>query len=99
MANPGIRMMLQPDELGKRVNEALAGFNNSASPDDVKDYLVELFGAVDAKELGRLMASVVGGFIEAVFSSRDTALAVVKTVLSGVAGIGRNLVKLVLKRD
>ena len=99
LANPGIRMTLQPEEVGRRVNEIIAGFNSSATPGAVKDYLVGVFAAVDADELGRLVASLVGGFTEAIFSKRDTALTVIKTVFFSFIGIGRNLVKLAFKRS
>jgi hypothetical protein len=98
LSNPGIRQMLEPEEVGKRVNEAIAGFNASASPIAVHDYLERLFATIDPKELGYLMSSVAGGFIEAVFSSRETALAVMKTVFSAVVGIGSNLVKLIFRK-
>jgi hypothetical protein len=77
----------------------MAGFNSSATPGAVKDYLVGVFAAIDSEELGRLMASLVGGFTEAIFAKRDTALTVVKMVFSSVIAIGRNLVKLAFKRD
>lgn len=68
MANPGIRMALGPEEVGRRVNEVLASFNSGERAASAREYLSRMLAAVDREELHRAFRSVAGPLAKAVLS-------------------------------
>lgn len=95
LANPGVRQALEPEEMGRRVNDALARFNGSAAgrPGAIKDYMTRLLAAVDTRELERAARNVTHGMMDAVFAQRERAMALLKLGASNVF----RAVKLVVK--
>lgn len=95
LANPGVRQALEPEEMGRRVNDALARFNGSAAgrPGAIKDYMTRLLAAVDTRELERAARNVTHGMMDAVFAQRERAMALLKL---GALNVFR-AVKLVVK--
>lgn len=82
LANPGIRMALQPEEVGRRVNGMLAGFNRSAGPANVAGYLSRMFGAIDSDELEKAMRTTSFAVVDAVSASAGFARSLLRTALS-----------------
>jgi hypothetical protein len=80
LANPGVRQALEPEEMGRRVNDALARFNSSAAgrPGAIGYYMTRLLGAVDTGELETAARNVTHGMMDAVFSQRERAMALLK---------------------
>jgi hypothetical protein len=80
LANPGVRQALEPEEMGRRVNDALARFNSSAAgrPGAIGYYMTRLLGAVDTGELETAARNVTHGMMDAVFSQRERATALLK---------------------
>jgi hypothetical protein len=98
LANPGIKMTLQPEEMGKRANEIIVGLNRAAGPAAVRDYVVEMMSVMDARELGLLLTTIAGGVIEGIFAKREMALEVIKTVMSSTFKVVGHMFKFVFKR-
>ncbi len=96
-AHQGIREALEPEEVGRRVNEMLAGFNRSAEPAAVRDYLWRLFATIDSRELEVALKNVSGGVIDALFASAATARSVLKVIASNAFKLIKNTVGLVAK--
>ncbi len=97
LANSGIQIALGPEEVGRRVNEMLAGFNRSASPGGVADYLKRLFSTLDAVELEKAARTVSGGVIDGLFASAGTALAILKVAGHNAWKVAKNLFGLIKK--
>lgn len=97
-AHQGIRQALEPEEVGRRVNEVLAGFNRSAEPAAVRNYLRRLFATIDSRELEAALKSVIGGVIDALFASAVTARSVLKVVASSVFKFVKNTVGLITRK-
>lgn len=85
LANAGVRKALEPAELGRRINDSLVAFNRSAAgrPGAVRDYLTELLGAIDSKEFEAAVRTVSSGVTDAMFSSVERGMAVLKPALAG----------------
>jgi hypothetical protein len=94
-AHKGIRQALEPEEVGRRVNEMLTGFNRSAEPAAVRDYLGRLFSALDAAELEEALKSIAGGVVDALFAGAATGRSVLKVAASTVFRFIRNMVGLI----
>lgn len=86
MANPGIRMALEPEEVGRRVNEAIASFNAAGRAAAARVYLSRMLGAIDREEMDRAIRSVAGPLARAVLSG---AWKFLKRTLALVAGSRR----------
>lgn len=95
LANPGVRQALEPEEMGRRVNDALARFNGSAAgrPGAIKDYMTRLLAAVDTRELERAARNVTHGMMDAVFAQRERAMALLKLGASNVFRVVKHVVK------
>jgi hypothetical protein len=80
LANPGVRQALEPEEMGRRVNDALVKFNSSAAgrPGAIRDYMTRLLAAVDTRELETAARNVTHGMMDAVFSQRERAMMLLK---------------------
>lgn len=100
LANPGIRKALEPEEVGRRLNEALVSFNRSAAgrPGAVGEYVTRLLSAVDTLEIETAVHNVSAGMIDAVFASADRVGAIVKTAASNLFRVARHVVGYVMKR-
>jgi hypothetical protein len=97
-AHQGIRQALEPEEVGRRINEMLAGFNRSAEPAAVRDYLGRLFAALDAAELEEALKSVAGGVVDALFAGAATGRSVLKVAVSSAFRFIKNMVGLIGRR-
>ena len=73
LENQGVRQALEPEEVGRRINDALAKFNASpaARPGAIMDYLSGVLAVVDTGELDRAVRVVLHGMLEAVLSSGE----------------------------
>ena len=96
--NSGIRMALEPEEMGRRINDMLAGFNRSAGTAAVSDYLSRLFGAIDHRELGAAINTVGGGLIDASFASARTAKSIIRAAASNAWKLIKNVAGLIAGR-
>lgn len=98
VSNPGISKALEPEEMGRRVNEMLAAFNQVARPAAAKDYLSRLFAAIDAAELEAAVKNVGGGLVEGLFASAGTAKSILRSVSSIVWKLAKGMVGFVTGR-
>jgi len=98
VAHPGISNALEPEEMGRRVNEMLAGFNKSASPAGVKEYLSRLFSAIDSRELEAAVRNIAGGVVDGLFANAKVAKSILKAVASGAWKLTKNMVGLLINR-
>ena len=77
---PDVKRALEPEEVGRKVNGALARFNRylEARPDAGRDYLTRMFAAIDARELERAARGAVDVFLGGLFASGAAAMALVR---------------------
>lgn len=73
LENQGIRQALEPEEMGRRINEALVRFNSSpvSRPGAISDYVVRLLAVVDTGELDRAARTVSHGMMDAVLATKE----------------------------
>jgi len=98
VSNAGISKALEPEEMGRRINEMLAGFNRVARPAAVREYLSRLFATIDSRELGEAVRNAGGGFVEGLFASAGTARSLLKSVSSVAWKLIKGMVGLITKR-
>lgn len=98
LANPGIRMTLQPEEVGRRINGMLAGFNRATGQAAVKDYLSRLSSVIDSREVEAAVRNLGGGVVKAVFASPLTAKSLMKAAASSAWKLIKNMAGLLTKR-
>jgi hypothetical protein len=86
LENPGIRQALEPEEVGRRINEGLVRFNSSATsqPGAIKDYLTRLLGAVDTRELEKAAHTVADGVMDAALATGGRVKMILKLAASKV---------------
>jgi hypothetical protein len=97
-ANPGVRKALEPEELGRRISEMLAGFNRAAGSAATSDYLTRLFRAIDSRELETAVRTTTGGLLDAAFTSADTARSLLKAAASNALRLVKNLFNLIVRK-
>lgn len=73
LENQGIRQALEPEEMGRRINETLVRFNTSAAsrPGAIKDYVTRLLAVVDTRELEKAAVTVSEGMMDATLATAD----------------------------
>jgi len=98
VSNAGISKALEPEEMGRRINEMLAGFNRVARPAAVREYLSRLFATIDSRELGDAVRTAGGGLVEGLFASAGTARSLLKSVSSVAWKLTKGMVGLITKR-
>ncbi len=98
VAHPGISKALEPEEMGRRVNEMLAGFNKAASPAGVKEYLSRVFSEIDSRELEVAVRNIAGGVVDGLFANAQAAKSILKAVASSAWKLTKNMVGLLVKR-
>lgn len=83
--DPGVRRALEPEEVGRRINEMVIAFNRStaAGPSAVRDYVSRMLSAVDTRDLEIAARKVSDGLTDAFLESSDRGLALVRVVASG----------------
>jgi hypothetical protein len=96
--HPGISKALEPEEVGRRVNEALAGFNSVAAPGAVSDYLKRMFSAIDPGELEAAIKTLGGGLVDALFATARTGRSVLRAAASTAWKLTKNLFSLPMKK-
>jgi hypothetical protein len=71
LANPGIRRALEPEEIGRRLNERLVRFNNSAAgrPGGIRDYVTRMLSVVETEELEKAARTVSEGMMDATLAT------------------------------
>lgn len=84
--DPEIRKSLAPEELGRRFNDLIVRFNDSAvaRPGAVKDYSSRMLSAVDSDELERALRTLIGGMTDAMLGSARKAKAIVKPFANAI---------------
>ena len=84
--DPEIRKSLAPEELGRRFNDLIVRFNDSAAarPGAVKDYASRMLSAVDSDELERALRTLIGGMTDAMLESARKAKAIVRPFASAI---------------
>jgi len=95
LADPGVRGALEPEEVGRRINDHLVRFNGSAAarPGAIKDYVTCMLGAVDTRELEKAVHTVSEGMMDATLATGER----VKMLLKVVARNAWRFVKLVVR--
>jgi hypothetical protein len=73
LENQGVRQALEPEEVGRRINEALVRFNSSAAsqPGAIKDYVTRMYDAIDTRELETALRTVSHGMMDGVLASGE----------------------------
>ena len=97
LANPGVRMALEPEEVGRRLNGVLAGFNRSAVRGSTAGYLTRVLGAIDPDELEEALRNGTLGLVDALFSSARLARSMFRAAASGAWKVARGIVNLIVK--
>jgi hypothetical protein len=89
--NAGVRKALEPEEMGRRVNDALVKFNRGAAskPGAIKDYVTKLLAEVETRELEQAARTVSHGMMDAMLSSAERMKAMLKLGLSNVLRFAR----------
>jgi len=82
--DPGIRKSLAPEEVGRRFNDLIVRFNDSAAarPGAVKDYVSRTLSAVDSNELERALRTLIGGATDAMLESARKVRAIVRPFMN-----------------
>lgn len=83
LENQGIRQALEPEEVGRRINETLIRFNSSAAsrPGAIKEYVTRLLAAVDTREL-KAARTVSEGMLDATLATGERVKMVLKLIAS-----------------
>jgi hypothetical protein len=84
LENPGIRQALEPEEVGRRINDALVRFNSSAAsrPGVIKDYVTRMYAVIDTNELETAARTFSHGFLEGALASGVRVRAMLKVGMS-----------------
>ncbi len=80
LENQGIRQALEPEEVGRRINESLVRFNSGAAsgPGAIRDYVTRLLDAVDTRELEKAAHTIADGMLDATLATRERAVMILK---------------------
>lgn len=91
--HPGVRSMLEPEEVGSRINELLVAFNRSTGEGSgpVRDYLTRVMAQVDDSELEQAWNKVLEGALEAFLSGRRRLFLLLGSIGRGLVCLGRSL--------
>lgn len=97
LENAGVRKALEPEEMGRRLNDALVRFNASAAgrPGAIADYATRLLAVVDTRQLLTAGRTVTHGMIDAVFAQRERALGLLKLGAGNIWRVARHLLNIV----
>ncbi len=95
--DPAIRGALEPEEMGRRMNEALFAFNRTfpGGPSGISRYVSRMLAVVDTQELETAVLNVTQGLIDAVMASAGKGLALLRPLAAVawrvVASLGHGL--------
>lgn len=78
-ANQQVRKSFEPEEVGKKINSLLRGFNRTVSPGKASDYARRLFSTVETDELDKALSSMGDCLVAALFSTAHTARSLLKS--------------------
>jgi hypothetical protein len=95
LSNAGVRKALEPEEMGRRLNDALVRFNRSGAskPGAIRDYMTKLLGEVETGELERAARTISHGFMDAMLASSERMKAMLRLGLSNAVRFVRLVVK------
>jgi hypothetical protein len=97
ISHPAIRKALEPEEVGRRISEALAGLNVAAGAQATRDYLTRVFGAIDPREVEAAARNIGGGLIDAAFASADIAAPLLRAAASNAWKLIKGVFNVIVK--
>lgn len=98
LANPGVRIALEPEEVGRRISGMLADFNRAAERGRFAEYLSRMAGAIDPEELGAAVRNGTLGMADAVFSSAGLVRSILRTAAAGAWKLASGVFRLIFER-
>ena len=89
-SSPALMHILEPEQVGRRVNDALRAFNSSVtSVATVRDYVARLLSAVDTRELSDAATKLVKGVTDGMLANAEKGEAILKSCLSAAWSVVR----------
>lgn len=84
-ADPGLKRALRPEDVGRRVNDAVVRFNAhmQKAADGPGDYLSQVMAGVDGRELQQAVRHVVNLITRGLFSKAGKGMALIRPMAAG----------------
>ena len=89
-SSPGLIKTLEPEQMGRRINDALKAFNSSvASPGTVRDYVARLMSVIDTRELSGASKKLAKGMTEGMLAGAEQGEVILKSFMSAAWSVVR----------
>jgi hypothetical protein len=81
---------LEPEQVGRRVNDALRAFNSSvSSAAAVRDYIARVMSAIDTRELSDATSKLAKGLTEGMLANAEKGEVILKSSMSAAWSVAR----------
>ena len=89
-SSPALMRSLEPEQVGRRVNDALRAFNSSvSSAAAVRDYIARVMSAIDTRELSDATSKLAKGLTEGMLANAEKGEVILKSSMSAAWSVAR----------